>query len=624
MTFLPVSNPTPIHRETLYSYLSRLAAVWQTKAPDLAKDMGASFKLLLEQDEAAIESFADWAGLQPEVMAELLSWTGVRAGNVRMKFRDELYTSRALRNPIMRGCPICLQEDVAQAGEASSTAMAMRGHWQMREAHLCVQHHHPLVRFWEASKPRSRFDIGARLQEIKDDILSGALDCPRQTPTAYDLWLDQRLEDGSDDTWLKDHPVFVTTTFCRLLGEVLLNEPDSEQARVFGTIHSAAFDVVVQGEEAIREAFHQIASRATGALDEPYKIFGKLFSRLQHEYRDEQDFHPFRDLLRDCIFANWPIAAGEEVLGKAIESRKLHSLRTAERETGIGAKVLEQFLVEAGAFSADDNRPPNRKIFDAQAYAELLIEIPTLVGPIAMREAMGATRQELSALTDARVLVPRTQVEKVKNPWRICDGLSLVLELSRDAVPVDAEENDWETLLLACARRDTNIARLVQAIREKRLSVGHRIGVSGFHGIVLRKSEVDRITSPLRRAKKASLSDLSGTVPAATVGRSVGLRNGGTFQLLIEAGYVSARQITNPHSGRSQYRMTPEDIAAFHERFVTLTTLSDETLLHRNTLRGLITAQRIKPFSPEGQDFGAIYRREDIAPIMKSVVRLAH
>jgi hypothetical protein len=70
--------------------------------------------------------------------------------------------------------------------------------------------------------------------------------------------------------------------------------------------------------------------------------------------------------------------------------------------------------------------------------------------------------------------------------------------------------------------------------------------------------------------------------------------------------------------------MTPEDIAAFHERFMTLTTLAEETGQHRNTLRGLITARRIEPFSPDGQDFGAIYRREDVAPIMRKAARLAH
>jgi hypothetical protein len=109
MTNLPVSNPTPIPRETLYSYLSRMAATWRTEAPDLAYDMGAPFRRLLNQDEEAFDALAGWADLKTGVMAELLSWTGVRAGNVRMEFRGELYVSRALRNPVMRGCPVCLR-----------------------------------------------------------------------------------------------------------------------------------------------------------------------------------------------------------------------------------------------------------------------------------------------------------------------------------------------------------------------------------------------------------------------------------------------------------------------------------------------------------------------------------
>ncbi|WP_339108733.1 hypothetical protein [Thioclava sp. GXIMD4216] len=32
-------------------------------------------------------------------------------GDVRMRYRGEVMVSRALRNPIIRGCPICLRGD---------------------------------------------------------------------------------------------------------------------------------------------------------------------------------------------------------------------------------------------------------------------------------------------------------------------------------------------------------------------------------------------------------------------------------------------------------------------------------------------------------------------------------
>jgi len=80
---------------------------------------------------------------------------------------------------------------------------------------------------------------------------------------------------------------------------------------------------------------------------------------------------------------------------------------------------------------------------------------------------------------------------------------------------------------------------------------------------------------------------------------------------------VNAYQIINPRTGRSQHRMTPEDMAAFHRRFVTLTTLSAETGQHRNTLKAALAAGRITRFSPEGRDFGAVYLRRDVAAVLR-------
>jgi hypothetical protein len=588
MTNLPISNPTPISRETLYSYLSRLAATWRTDA------------------------LAGWADLDRGTMAELLSWTGVRAGNVRMEFRGELYVSRALRNPVMRGCPVCLREDAARASGPAHAAMVLRGDWQFREVTLCIRHGHPLVPLWQATAPKDRFDIGARLQEIAADILSGALDQPCRPASAYDLWLDRRLEDGTDDTWLKDHPVFVVTTLCRMLGQALMGEDSPEDDSVSGNIHAAGFGVLVAGEAAIRAALDQIAENSTGAWDEPKKAFGPLYSRLNRDYLNDPGFDLFRKILRECILDNWPLGPGDMVLGEAVQERRLHSLLTAEKEIGIGATVLEHFLSEAGAIRSDDPRPFGRRLFEARTYAELLAEIPTLVGPIAMRTAMGATRGELSALSEAGVLTPRTRVETVKKPWRISDGLALVAELSAHSIPVADEDQAWTNLLAVRKYRAVSLPALIEAIRDGRLKVGQRVGVPGFHGIVVLKSEVDMIAAPFQAVRDQVIEEIPGNMAVAEFGRSVGLRDSRAFQAMIKAGHVSAYQIINPRTGRPQYRMTPDDMAAFHRRFVTLTTLSAETGEHRNTLKGLLAARRITPFSPKGQDFGAVYLRGEV------------
>ena len=58
---------------------------------------------------------------------------------------------------------------------------------------------------------------------------------------------------------------------------------------------------------------------------------------------------------------------------------------------------------------------------------------------------MGATRQELVALEEEGLLIPRTRVAKVKNPWRITDGVTFVAGLRAGAVPVAEDDAGWET-----------------------------------------------------------------------------------------------------------------------------------------------------------------------------------
>ena len=93
-------------------------------------DMDFSIKKITNLEENAVRGLAECGGLTDEQIQELVSWTGQAVGGVRMAFRNEIFVSRAVRNPIMRGCPICLRED------AGNDRMAMRGDWQLRDLNL--------------------------------------------------------------------------------------------------------------------------------------------------------------------------------------------------------------------------------------------------------------------------------------------------------------------------------------------------------------------------------------------------------------------------------------------------------------------------------------------------------
>ena len=495
--------------------------------------------------------------------------------------------------------------------------MVMRGDWLMRETVLCVHHHHPLVPLWSYANPRDRFNIGARLAEIEDDIMTGGFDQPLRKPTNYDLWLDRRLDTGEDETWFSDQTVYAVTTFCRLLGDSLIRTEVSEGISPSHNAHALGFNASSSGPAATRAILDRIAAEATGPLDEPQKAFGDLYRRMSGPYLTDPAFDELRRLLRDCILDHWPISAGEAVLGQIVPERRFHSVRTAAQEAGVSVKLLDQYLIEAGAVSVEDMRPPARKLFDARAYAELLLLIPTLVGPIAMRRAMGATEHELMALEKDGALSPRTSITTVKSPWCVADGLELIARLEQHAEPVQPEDPDWEPLLMSRKRSGVAMTHLLEAIESGALAAGRRVGEAGFHAIVVRGRDVfDLKENTLLRIEHVD-EPLPGVMSAAAFGRSVGLRNNGTFLALVEAGLTPAQRIVNPKTMRPQYQVSEQDIAAFHRRYVTLTTLSSESGVHTTTLRGRLSAAEIVPFSCESQVFRGVYLRTVVGAGLK-------
>jgi hypothetical protein len=99
----------------------------RASAPDFCFDMGFSLKRILNFEDTALHNLSRRGGLADPELEELLSWTGQPLGNVRTSFRGEAFVSRAVRNPKVRGCPVCLQEDANASNGTPLTKMAMRG-----------------------------------------------------------------------------------------------------------------------------------------------------------------------------------------------------------------------------------------------------------------------------------------------------------------------------------------------------------------------------------------------------------------------------------------------------------------------------------------------------------------
>ncbi len=608
-----VSKPLPLRvepkfRETIPSFLSRMAAVNGVSASNFALDMGFSLKKIVQLDEVALDYLTTCSGLTGAEVEELVSWTGKVAGDVRMVFRDEVLGSRSLRNPVIRGCPHCLREDAEIEQIKPLAHMTMRGDWQFREVDLCIKHSHPLVELWERNSLTERYDLSTRFSTILDDIQERRLERPRVEISPYDHWLDIRLRTGVDDTWLSGNTLHAATTFCTLLGTELLRLEDSSDLDQFALLRRAralGFQAASQGEAKINGALDQLAKLAEAANAGPQKAFGRMFVDFGQAHLEKVDFAPFRKILRDCIIRHWPVAAGETVLGIVQPERKLHSIITASQETGIGQSLIEQFLVHAGALGSDDDRPAARKTFEAEKYAELLAEIPALVGPIAMQQAMGATKGEFASLAQSEILVRRIPNAKVKSPWRISDGVALVDELHELAMSIEAIDESWERIQDAKNRTNLSLAAIIKQVRVQKLQLGRRVDLEGYTAFCVLKEEIDAMkTEEVERTGGPMMT-------AAAFGRSVGIRTQGWFERLSSAGHTPATRRPHPKYGGDWIYASIGDIEEFHKRFVTSKTIRDDFGHYRRFL-----LKKLNRFAPNGEDYGPLFLREDVEALL--------
>ena len=610
------NRPVPHHRETLPSFVSRMAAMNGVGLRDFCVDMGFSIRKLINLDRDALDIVFELAELEEEQLAELVSWTGQKSGEVRMTFRDEIFVSRALRNPVIRGCPVCLRDEALADPERPLGAITMKGDWQLREVSVCVRHAHLLVPLWEQKVLTERYDLTARLPEILSGLQSGNLDQPNVPLSSFDRWLDGRLEDGRDGTWLADQSLYAATTFCRLLGVELersANAPKRNEVASLRAAQVAGFKVAAKGPEAIAAALDKLAADASGSGDLPQKAFGAVYRELARAHINDEAFDAFRHIVWKRIIAIWPVAAGETILGFTLQERKLHSLATAAREAGVGEFLLDQLLIEAGAFDSSDTRPPARKTFDAGGHAALLVEAQTLVGPLAMQRAMGATKKQFKSLVEGGLLVPRTKISTVKSPWRLQDGLDFVEALIRLAPEVVSDVSKWEPIQQAKKRTRLSVGSIIQAIRNGRLSAARFDGLTGYSSICVPKADIDQLASQITTASpKPSKLPPAVVCSAAAFGRSVGMRENQVFQRLVQGGHTPASHKVVSKNGTERFYVTGKDIEAFHQRFLSQKTLASEYNGFWRTLVEKLISRGVEPFTSDGESFGNLFLRVEV------------
>jgi hypothetical protein len=185
-------------------------------------------------------------------------------------------------------------------------------------------------------------------------------------------------------------------------------------------------------------------------------------------------------------------------------------------------------------------------------------------------------------------------------------------EVRARATRLAAGATGWESLQAARARSGLKLDEILGAIRDGSPQVGQQAASDGWRSFRVRKVEIDRMALPRGAPTER------GMIPAGAVAREVGLRDGGHFLGLLVAGHSPAQRMTHPRTGVTRLYMSPEDIAAFHCRFLTLRTMATEFGTgRRGAVLARLDATGVRRFSPGRVDYGPIWLRAEVEAALR-------
>lgn len=601
---MPNSIP-PRRRETIASFISRTAAASYVDATTFASDKETSFQSLIAGSSKAVDALRSFNCHIPSDVVEWSPSSDGVTGRQRL-FRGHIFPSKVLQRSEMRGCPKCLKRDL-EDHEDPTTSMAMRGHWLVPHSTLCLEHHHPIVPFWKESKPLLRFDSARHLASLAPDIMAGKLTREPREPTGFETWLDDRLEGRAGGTWLDQFRLHAASNYCLMLGTALMRHftsapsaiPDKEK----WFIYNLGFVVARHGEDEIRKALNGLLGLAGGPHDGPRKIFPKMYDRLAYDYIDDPDYEAFRLILRMHMVETWPLNVGDELLGEPVVERRLHSVRTAARATGIDQRRLRKILASEGVVP-EDGLPDAWEVFDAKRVDTILKKASTLVTAKDFAEGIGAIRSQFDLLVAGGVLTPRLlsfSEAGTKAIWDPADGVRFLDSVFLGASPLRQAQHGWEHISKSAARLMVGPEVIIRAIQEKRIvRIGNHADFDGYAALYVYHDEVCSVLSP-EPSFNQSIELFAKTVG---IGQPIRMRR------LALNGHTPATWMMHPKLKKEQLFITPDDANAFHNRFYTPRTMAQAFGKSWQSMTATLRSAGVEAFSPDGEDYGSVYERK--------------
>lgn len=381
--------------ESVTSLASRLAL--RNGAPRLASfctDLGIHQQELMNGSIKTCGHIAGLAGHDAEVVSR---WTPrfVQAGWFQLGSQRIKFTS--FNRTKIRACPLCLNDQFR-------TDMNKGGHlgiWQLSSIRSCVVHHCELTHIPATAANVDLFDF-ARTSVV----FKASTDSLKSVPyRSFENYLTARLvNDEACESWLDRLPFHVATQTAEYLGALVTLGPDAKREMISNSqwiaAGNAGYQILSHGPAALQEA---LKGMKAGHIND----FGRYRARYRFffdwlRFRDgDPAFDVIRDIVREYIWQNFPVAKGALVLGEKCPRQFVHSLSTASTSTGITRRQLGRHLSSMG-LAKPNGKPLGYDLHDYvpdEIIQDIKSTLDTLLSHSEAASYLGIKRFMLSKLT---------------------------------------------------------------------------------------------------------------------------------------------------------------------------------------------------------------------------------
>ncbi len=597
--------------ETPMSLCSRNALLVGRTARDFCRDAGFTFQDVVDGKSSALEALAHRCRFD---YGRLAASATMKVGERRYMIGAQALTRDSLTRKTLRVCPHCLARDVETGNGPEKIRPFGRLHWLVEPIRTCREHGVGLVSVSNDEHPHRVHDFAMLLQPSLpglDDLVRGA---SRSRWSPLERHLAERLngQESGEALWLSALPFYAAAKTCEMIGAISLRgirfSADTFSYADWHEAGTAGYEIAAAGEPGIRSLLMRLQEAAPSRLGDwgPRSLYGRLYEWLAHEVEDDA-YNPLREIIQRHFIETLPVGPGDEIFGREVKVRRLHSVRSASLETGAHPKRLRKLLHAAGYIPAEAlSLTDDRTVFDADEAGEFL---DCVAGEMSLKEAreyLNVPRPQERHLLEAGYIQPFVMggTEVLKDHAFAKRDLDAFLDrLMTDATELAPGDDRFQPITAAAQKATCSAMKVVELILDRSLArVRFRADVTGYLSVMVDPEEVKSLLYE-RKDAGVSLRDVEKSLRSSTR----------VVTALIEHGHLSASIKVNPVTRLDQRVVSEEELARFTKQFVTLHSLAKETGIYFRKLANQLSEDEIKPAFDPNSVHATFYERVVVA-----------